>query len=161
KCKGVLREMITYLKKQKVKHALYVIVYCENSKGSNYSFNYGSNAARNPSPNKLNPSTTKKIAMPGKAMTHGAVWSAERPSLNIAPHSGVGGCAPSPKKLNPAASKIAVPIPSVAWTMIGATQFGKTCWMTILPCFAPIALAASIYSISLTDNTAARTILAN
>ena len=39
--------------------------------------------------------------------------------------SGVGGCAPRPRKPSAAASRIAFENPSVAWTMSGAMQFGR------------------------------------
>ena len=35
-------------------------------------------ASRNPSPNKLNPSTARSMAMPGKVITHGALKIRER-----------------------------------------------------------------------------------
>ena len=65
------------------------------------------------------------MASPGKAMTQGACRSSSRPPDSMAPHSGVGGWAPKPKKLNPAASRMAVPKLSVAWTMSGTVQLGK------------------------------------
>ena len=59
------------------------------------------------------------IAIPGKKTRWGAekTWFLSEPS--IVPHSGIGGCAPSPKKESPAASKIAVAIPRVAKTTTG------------------------------------------
>src|SRR5699024_7731448 len=87
---------------------------CHKNVYVHYIFKRGSSASRNPSPNKLNPKTTSNMARPGKVTTHGEFCNACLPSLNIAPHSGVGGCAPNPRKLSPAASKIAVPILNVA-----------------------------------------------
>ena len=62
------------------------------------------------------------------------------------PHSGLGGCMPSPIKLIPAAVRIAPAIPSVTWTITGATQLGRICFIMIFVLDVPDALAASIYS---------------
>ncbi len=62
---------------------------------------------------KLNPKTTNIMDKPGASNVHGANWMKSRASANIFPHSAVGGCAPSPKNPNAAASKIAVPNPNV------------------------------------------------
>ena len=48
-----------------------------------------------------------------------------RDSANMVPSSGVGGCAPIPKKPKAASSKIALEIPIVIWTISGAKQLGK------------------------------------
>jgi len=50
-----------------------------------------SRASRNPSPNRLKPSTTSISTRPGEAMAWGASRIAERASLIIVPHSGWGG----------------------------------------------------------------------
>ncbi|MBV1704035.1 MAG: hypothetical protein KGQ28_04425, partial [Hyphomicrobiales bacterium] len=44
----------------------------------------------------------------------------------VAPHSGVGGCAPSPRNPRPAASMMASDTPSAATTRIGAVALGNT-----------------------------------
>ena len=49
-----------------------------------------------------------------------------RESASIVPHSGVGGCAPRPRKPRPAASRMASETPSAAWTISGARQLGRT-----------------------------------
>ena len=48
------------------------------------------------------------IAKPGNVAIHHASLMKSRPSASIAPHSGVGGCAPKPRKLRAAAHKMAV-----------------------------------------------------
>ena len=84
----------------------------------------GSSASRNPSPNMFKPITSVDIAIPGNIAICGAVNKKSRPLLNMAPHSGEGGCAPSPKNDNPAADKIAVAKRKVAWTIIGDKILG-------------------------------------
>ena len=53
------------------------------------------------------------------------------------------GWVPTPRKLSPAVSMIAVPTFSVAWTMTGASTFGSTCCHMTRPSPAPSARAAS------------------
>src|SRR5262249_23604887 len=53
----------------------------------------GSSQSRMPSPRKLNPSTTERMARPGNVATHHCSISS-RPSDTIEPHSGVGGTTP-------------------------------------------------------------------
>ena len=84
----------------------------------------------------------KKIAMPGAVTVSGARRMKFRFSLSIAPHSGSPISAPRPRKLRPAASKMAAPIPSVACTINGAMQFGKTVRVKIRKSLAPMTLAA-------------------
>src|SRR5690606_13516571 len=57
----------------------------------------GSSQSRTPSPIKLKPMTTVRIASPGKADTHHCATS-WRPSATMEPHSGVGGTTPNPRK---------------------------------------------------------------
>ena len=52
-----------------------------------------------PSPTKLNPRTTIKIAKPGKRENHHVSGKKEAPLATIVPRSGVGAWAPNPKKL--------------------------------------------------------------
>jgi len=80
--------------------------------------------------------------MPGKVMTHHALNIIDRPMAIMAPHSGIGGWAPSPRKLKPAASKMAEPNPREAWTIMGAMQLGKTVLKRMRRFLAPTALAA-------------------
>ncbi len=58
-------------------------------------------------------------------MIHGAREMSSRPEASIKPHSGSGGCAPSPRKLRPAAASTAVETPSVATTISGGTTLGQ------------------------------------
>ena len=61
----------------------------------------------NLSPNKLTDITVKKRNKPGYIIVHGAYLMYSLPELSIAPHSGSGGWAPNPKKLNEAIEIIA------------------------------------------------------
>ncbi len=70
--------------------------------------------------------TVIKIARPGNVTTHQARSINSRDSANIVPHSGVGGCAPIPKKPSAAASRIAFENDRVAYTVTGPRQLGKT-----------------------------------
>ena len=72
----------------------------------------------NLSPNKLTDITVKKRNKPGYIIVHGAYLMYSLPELSIAPHSGSGGWAPNPKKLNEAIEMIAPPKSSVAITII-------------------------------------------
>src|SRR5258705_6902483 len=83
-----------------------------------------SSASRRPSPSKLRPSTARPIATPGAIETHGATRSRSRPSATIAPHDGVGGCAPRPMNDSAASAMIAPPMPRVAATITGAITLG-------------------------------------
>src|SRR5262249_37985618 len=103
----------------------------------------GSSRSRNPSPSKFSPTTTIMIAAPGKTASHQAdckyVWA----SFNISHHSGVGGWAPRPTKLSPAAVRIARPTLRVTSTIIGVSTLRST-WDTMIRQWgAPSARAAS------------------
>src|SRR5690606_38775295 len=63
----------------------------------------GSSTSRSPSPRKQKPSETITMAKPGMVATHHWSRMKARPREIIAPHSGSGGCAPSPRKPRPAA----------------------------------------------------------
>ena len=78
-----------------------------------------------PSPTRLNPRTTIKIAKPGNSENHQVSGKKEAPFATIVPRSGVGGCAPNPKKLNEAIEIIAPPKSSVAITIIIGKIFGR------------------------------------
>ena len=78
----------------------------------------------------------------GKAMTQGWDSIRSRVSASIAPHSGVGGCAPRPRKPRPAASRMASESPSAACTMSGARQFGSTVTVIRRNFLTPETLAA-------------------
>ena len=47
------------------------------------------------------------------------------PSATMMPHSGMGGRTPSPMNDSPAALRMAQPMLSESWTIIGGRQFGK------------------------------------
>src|SRR5262249_3551052 len=89
-------------------------------------FSLASRASRRPSPSRLKASTVTRIMTPGNVTTHQARDTNSRASASIVPHSGNGGCAPSPRNPSDAASRMAVDTPSVAWTISGAVQFGST-----------------------------------
>src|SRR3546814_17443446 len=78
-------------------------------------FIFGSSASRSPSPKRLMASTVIRMARPGKVTTHHARVMNSRASASMAPHSGVGGCAPWPRKPSAAASRIAVDKHRGAW----------------------------------------------
>src|SRR4051794_37792153 len=80
----------------------------------------GSSADRNPSPTRLQATTTLRIAKPGHVEIHHARPRTSRPSADMRPHSGVGGWAPSPRKLSPEPIKMAFPTWSVLSTRTGA-----------------------------------------
>src|SRR6266542_1677494 len=101
----------------------------------------GSIVSRRPSPTKLQAIATVKIASPGKVEIHHCCISS-RPSATIAPHSGVGGTAPSPRKLSAAVMMIALPKSIVISTRIGATEFGSRWRNKIVPSGVPSARAA-------------------
>src|SRR3546814_17582755 len=52
----------------------------------------GSSASRRPSPSRLNPSTARKIADPGKIDIQGAWIMKFLAVFSIEPHDGLGGC---------------------------------------------------------------------
>jgi hypothetical protein len=65
------------------------------------------------------------------------------PSLTIAPHSGVGGWTPNPRKLNPAAVNMEAAVRKVVKTTMGAKELGKICRIKIRTLLAPSAWLAS------------------
>ena len=79
-----------------------------------------------------------------------------RSSANMMPHSGVGGCAPSPRNESAAAEMIAPPMPSVPWTMRGVMALGKMRRNRMRAGDTPKARSAVTKSISLTEITLAR-----
>src|SRR5690554_136639 len=117
----------------------------------------GSSASRRPSPTKLKPSTTTMIATAGQVMRLGARRMKSLPSEIIAPHSGVGGCTPRPRKPSAALAKMASGIPNVAVTITGVRTLGSTCLNITRHLLMPEARAASTYSRSCNASTWART----
>src|SRR5690606_223130 len=117
----------------------------------------GSKASRRPSPTKLKPRTTTIIAKPGQRMRFGARRMKSLPSAIIAPHSGVGGCTPSPRKPRAALARMASGMPKVAVTTTGVRTLGST-WRNITrQRLIPDARAASTYSTSWRASTCALT----
>ena len=49
------------------------------------------------------------------------------PAESILPHSGVGGCTPSPRKDKPAMDMMVSPMLMEPWTSSGVKAFGTTC----------------------------------
>ncbi|MNE41595.1 hypothetical protein D3C80_1356750 [compost metagenome] len=109
-----------------------------------YPFNLGSSASRSPSPSRLNASTVMNIARLGKIATCGAITMSARASLSIAPHSGVGGCAPRPRNDRLAAVMIEVPIRMVKYTTIDEIVPGSICRRMMVQSEAPMLRADSI-----------------
>src|SRR6185295_2085188 len=68
---------------------------------------FGSSASRRPSPTRLMARTVMRMARPGNVTTHHARRMNSRAVASMVPHSGVGGCAPRPRKPRAAAPRIA------------------------------------------------------
>ncbi len=104
----------------------------------------GSSTSRRPSPSRLKPSETMKIARPGIVATHH--WSKRnlRPEEIISPHSGSGGCAPSPRKPRPAAVRMMPAMSRVTRMITDGTHIGATCARRIRPPPAPCSRAAAM-----------------
>jgi hypothetical protein len=79
------------------------------------------------------------IARPGKMHSHGAERIYGRPSESMAPHSGIGGATPTPRKLREEAAMMLLPIASVTCTMMGDRQFGMMCLRMTFQVGRPIA----------------------
>ena len=62
--------------------------------------------------------------------------------MAIAPHSGSGGCAPSPRKPRPAAVRITDAIDSVSRTSTEGMHIGTIDFQMIRPLEAPCSFAA-------------------
>src|SRR5882672_3801842 len=75
-------------------------------------------ASRSPSPSRLKPRLTMKMARPGMVGTHHASRMKRRLVAIIVPHSGAGGCAPRPRKPRPAAVRMMPDMSSVTRTII-------------------------------------------
>src|SRR4029079_44404 len=87
----------------------------------------GSRKSRSPSPKRLKPMTTMKIAMPGAVAYHHASGRNSRDAAIMRPHSGVGGGAPRPRKPNAAAVRMVAPMPIEVRTMMVDAMLGSTC----------------------------------
>src|SRR5690606_12551777 len=78
----------------------------DGQKSAHWPLPRGSSASRRPSPSRLKPRLTTRMAKPGIAATHHWSRMKRRPDAIMAPHSGSGGCAPSPRKPSPAAGRV-------------------------------------------------------
>ena len=98
------------------------------------------------------------MARPGGSTSHCSpvvIWLLAAPS--ITPHSGTRASGPRPRKLRPAAVRIALPTPRVASTMMGARQAGSTWRQRMRRVGQPSAVAAVTKSSARTCITLART----
>src|SRR5690606_26548675 len=91
----------------------------------------GSRASRRPSPSRLNPSTARKIADPGKIDIQGAWVMKFLAVFSIEPHDGWGGCRPSPRNDRLASAMMAVAMVMVACTISGGMMLGRM-WRTMM-----------------------------
>src|SRR5204863_5750923 len=87
-----------------------------------------SRASRRASPSRLKPMTAMKITTPGMVETHHCPGRNARPRAIIAPQSGVGSWAPTPRKESPLPRRITKETSRVALTTIGETTLGRICW---------------------------------
>ena len=85
--------------------------------------------------------TTRKMHTPGKKETHHASLMNALPSLTIAPHAGVGGGMPAPRKLRIASVRINYPTRNVAMTITVLMTPGKICQISIRKVDAPTTFA--------------------
>src|SRR6185437_4280523 len=91
----------------------------------------GSSTSRRPSPRKQKPRLTMTMAKPGMVATHHWLRMKERPAGIIAPHSGCGGCAPTPRKPSPAAVRMIPAMSSVTRTISEEVSSGRM-WETMM-----------------------------
>lgn len=117
----------------------------------------GSNISRSWSPKMFKHRSVAPRALPGNTAVHQLLARYPRASPNIPPHSGVGGCAPSPRKLNEAPIRIASPNPKVPSTNTVCLMFGRMCRQMIRRPDAPAACAASTYRLFAAANAEPRT----
>src|SRR5438445_377246 len=87
----------------------------------------GSRRSRRASPRKLNATTARKIPAAGTATTWGATRRYARPAPSMAPSSGEGGWAPSPRKLRLAPMSMFWAEKTADCTVRVGTQEGKMC----------------------------------
>src|SRR5712691_5892133 len=71
----------------------------------------------------------------------------------MVPHSGVGGCAPRPRKLRPDAVRITNPMSRVTLTMIGDQALGRISRNAMRQGLAPNPRLASTNCCSLSERT--------
>src|SRR4029450_4177212 len=112
--------------------------------------------SRKPSPNRLNPRLTMKMARPGMVATHHWSSSTCRPGATIAPPPGAGGCAPRPRKPRPAAVRM-MPAMSSVRRMITLGRQSGTIWVAMMrTCEAAWSSAAWMNSARRLVNVSAR-----
>src|SRR6185312_4265248 len=104
----------------------------------------GSSASRRPSPSRLKPRLTMRMATPGMAATHHWSRMKRRPDAIIAPHSGSGGCAPRPRKPRPAAVRMMPAMSSVTRTTREEMHSGMMWRSTMRQGEAPISRTAAM-----------------
>ena len=105
----------------------------------------------------MNTSTVTKIDAPAPTASHGFIDSSVLPVLSIAPHDGVGGCVPSPRKLSAASVSTAVANVSVNCTITTGNRFGMTARAMMCTGPPPRTRAASTNSRSRSDAVIALT----
>lgn len=102
----------------------------------------------------------KLISMDGMNNKYGYVLIPLIASLARLPREGSGTATPNPRKLKKLSVKMEEGICSVVVTIKVPIQFVNRCFLMILPFFAPSALAAVTYSLSLSIRIWLRTIRA-
>ena len=117
-------------------------------------------ASLSPSPRRFKARTVNIMARPGKRHIQPEERIYDLPSESMAPHSGVGGVIPTPRKLREEAEMMLDPTLSVVCTIIGLRQLGMICLRIIFQVGSPMAYPDSTYSISLTVIIEALAILA-
>src|SRR5690606_3460214 len=120
----------------------------------------GSSASRRPSPRRLKPRLTMRMATPGTPATHHWSRMKRRPEAIIAPHSGSGGCAPSPMKPSPAAVRMMPAMSRVIRTINEDRHSGMIWRSTMRNGDAPISSTALMKSELRTVSVSARAIRA-
>src|SRR5450631_245054 len=86
----------------------------------------GSSASRRPSPSRLELSTSRKIARPGRKKKTGSEARNVTESVRMLPSVGVGAGTPTPRKDRAASALTLVGKISVPYTRIGAHRFGRS-----------------------------------
>ena len=109
---------------------------------------------------KFTASTTRRMANPGKTVSHGLVAMVDWASMSMFPQVGVGGWTPNPRKLRDDSRMMAFPTASVAPTTMGPMALGRICRVMSLRLLAPRLRAASMKVTCLMARTSPRTTLA-
>jgi len=101
------------------------------------------------------------IATPGVVGTHHCAMMKPRAVAIMAPHSGIGGCAPIPRKPRPAAVRMMLLIANATRTTIEGTHSGMMCRATMRLADAPVRRCAEMKSARLMASVSARASRAN